>query len=189
MNDDHDRAAIRVSFDAMQIGGNLVWHIDDDKQRDLFQRFGRHAGSVHFDPDDEIYVEVYGFGPEAIFLDAKVLQAALITRPHTSQERYSEPSPWDPLGAVAALADWTDTGAIVDPATSLRETMQSTKTPLRIVVAEGRWELSLIVTIALTFQGDAGKETSVRVFGFDPESEVGTGADPKRHPIVVTRNG
>lgn len=42
----------------------------------------------------------------------------------------------------------------------------------------GRWEISLLMTVAITKTVGASAVTNYRVFGFDPESDVTSGAVP-----------
>ncbi len=47
--------------------------------------------------------------------------------------------------------------------------------PLTITSVPGSWELSVLVTVAIA---RSGQQDELRVFYFDPESEVGNGTTP-----------
>lgn len=171
-------AIIRVSFDAEQTGGNLLWRVDASGGRNLLESTGRFAGAVHFQPNDAIYLEVRGSGRLDTFLDARILAAHLITRPHTGQNAFSAPSPFSSETAVVPINAWTATQMIDEPAQGLRYSLQQSTLPLHVIQKSGRWELSLALTVAITLLENGVKRELVRAFFFDPESEVGDGTDP-----------
>lgn len=175
---DKDDAVIRVSFDVRQSGGNLVWHVDNQHHRNLYKHSGPYAGSVHLLPEDNTYIEVWAFGPLDEEFTIDVVEAALITVPHTDTNAFSVPSPFGTGRAVHAVTDWSRPQYWKLPPEKQRRALQTTLKPLLVGPTSGRWDLSLVITVNISRPTINGVvDNFVRVFTFDPESEVGTGAD------------
>lgn len=171
-------AILRVTYDTDQLGNALLWRVDTSSGRNLLAVQGRYAGALHFEPKDEVYVEVTGSGRIATFASSRILAAHLITRPHAGNGRFSPPSPFSDETAVVELADWSKPELMDDPPTESRYCLQRTTRPLPVIQASGSWELSFVLTVALVFDDNGRKRKQIRVFSFDPESEVGDGTDP-----------
>ncbi len=171
------KVSVRVSFDADQIGKNLVWYFKDERDnRSLFESRGRYAGSLHFQQDDEVEISVHGFGYADRFVRATILDCSLITIPHRSPNTESPASPFSSERATCKITDWTDV-EVVNRGNS-RETIQQSRNKLKVIQKLGSWEMSLVLTVRIERLTEYGKEEQfVRVFRFDPESEVGTGTD------------
>ncbi len=180
-----EKAVLRVSFDVDQISGDLLWRITDpDSGRNLLDSVGRFAGSVHFRHGDEVFVEVMATGRLGQFVTSRILAGHIVTRPHTTvesgsaAETFSAPSPFSNDAAVVAIPGWTPTQMVDDPVRGLRIALQQSTAPLSVIQRTGRWELSFVISVAIVQERDGERGESVRVFSFDPESEVGTGTDP-----------
>jgi len=167
---------LRVSFDAAQISSALVWHaIEGDPARSAYKSQGRFAGALHFDKGDLFEIELIGYGQLGELDGIEIVGANIITMPHTSVHTRSAPSPFQDGHAVVALNDWSAMEMIGQPDPERLGYLSRTKAPLQVVQETGRWELSLVVTVNVL---RAGQRSVLRVFAFDPESEVGTGGDP-----------
>jgi hypothetical protein len=170
--------SFKVSFDVDQIGGNLVWRATDAlDQRNLFVTLGKHAGSVHFEPLDQVFIEVAAFGRLGKFRESTILDCALLTMPHLGYDRWSPPSPFSNDAASLNIKDFSPTEMYEDPVQDLSIGIQRALLPLTVIQKSGRWDLSMLLTVQIVQETPEGKTVEVRVFAFDPESEVGTGAD------------
>ncbi len=176
MATDSTQNMIRVSFDSNQFGGALVWAaVDETKHRNAYRSQGLFAGSLHFNQGDTVALEIIGFGMAENFLGFDLIDVSMITVPHTTQERQSAPSPFGGNRAVLTIENWQQ---IVKTPDGNGRVAYSRMSDLPLLVAEksGRWDMTIVVSVALYFLDV--KEATYRVFLIDPESEVGTGADP-----------
>lgn len=168
---------LRVSFDADQVGSTLVWHaVEGEPARNAYHAQGRFAGALHFEKGDRFAIELTAFGDTASLKGLEIVDAALVTMPHTSVNSRSAPSPFATEKAVLPVADWTKPDATVEADPLRVRWITHLAAPLLILQETGRWELSLVVTVRLL--RPEGQRSELRVFAFDPESEVGTGMDP-----------
>ncbi len=172
------KVIFRVTYDIEQLGGGLLWSASSESGQSLVADTGRYAGSVHFEHDDQIHVEVRGSGPLGKFVEARVLAAHFITLPHNEGMRTSAPAPFSDETAVVAIPGWGKVQVRDDAVGALRYSEQTSKTPLPVIQKTGRWKLSMLLSVAIVRNVDGAVVETVRVFGFDPESEVGTGMDP-----------
>lgn len=180
MND--QTVTLRVSFDAAQISSALVWHaIEGDPTRSAYKTQGRFAGALHFNKGDCLQIELIGYGQLGDLDGIEIVGANIFTMPHTSVKTRSAPSPFQDGHAVVTLNDWSTPDMIGEPDPERLGYLTYTKVPLLVVQETGRWELSLVVTVRVL---RSGKQSELRVFAFDPESEVGTGGDP---PLIGNR--
>lgn len=173
-----DHAVLRVTYDTDQQGGALLWRVDSSSGRNLLVTSGPYAGALHFEPGDQIYVDVRGSGRLKTFVSGRILAAHLVTMPHTGAGKFSAPSPFSDSTAVVELTDWNKPQMIDDVGLDTRYCLQQTTLPLPVVQKSGRWELSFVLSVALVLLEDGEQREYIRVFSFDPESEVGDGTDP-----------
>lgn len=168
---------LHVSFDADQVSSSLVWHaVEGTPARNAFHAQGRHAGALHFEKGDQFAIDLTAFGNTATLKGLELLEAVLVTMPHTSVDRRSAPSPFATEQAVLRLAAWTKPESSPEPDPLRVRWTTRMVAPVSVLQETGRWELSLIVTVRLL--RPEGQRSELRVFAFDPESEVGTGMDP-----------
>ena len=170
---------LRVSFDAAQISSALVWHaIEGDPTRNAYKSQGRHAGALHFEQGDLFQIELLAYGDLGQLVGIELVDASIITMPHTSLNTGSAPSPFASDHAVVHVGNWSKP-KLQEQADQMRVGFEChTELPLQVTQVTGRWELSLVVTVRLLRPDGARSE--LRVFAFDPDSEVGTGGDPPR---------
>lgn len=174
-----DAAMIRVSFDIEQISSELIWGVSDNKdERDLYPTTGRYAGAVHLRDGDPVWVEVTGYGGADQLVSTNLLDAMLYTVPHTSGERFSAPSPFSNVRATTPIGQWSPAQIHHVPEKKLKASVQRSLTPLQVTQRDGRWKLSLILTVLIERNTANGPVSEARVFSFDPELEVGTGTEP-----------
>ncbi|HDS1578109.1 hypothetical protein WG628_09735 [Stenotrophomonas maltophilia] len=174
-----DAAIIRVSFDIDQVSSDLLWQAAVAKtHRDLYSPVGRYAGAVHFREGDTVSVEVTGYGRSGTLLSTNILDAMLYTVPHTSGERFSAPSPFSSVRATTPIEQWQPARIEHDREPGFSASVQRSLTPLTVVQDDGRWKLSLILTVVIERLTKAGPQQEIRVFSFDPEAEVGSGTEP-----------
>lgn len=174
---------LRVSFDINQLGNRLVWYFDDEHPvpppqalggHDAMHRYGRHAGSVHFNQGDRLSVQVYGYGCPGEFETFEVTDCTLVTMPAPYLQHPPPPSPFDLEHATQELEFGAAKGVPKSP-DGTRLLMARGKNVLKVVQDKGVWDMSLYVTVAITRKVGVTTERVLRVFLFDPESEVGIG--------------
>jgi len=183
-NEPPQSIVLRVSFDVDQLSNRLIWVFDDDgpvaplsNVNNAYHRFGRHAGSVHFNEGDVLSVRVLGYGRPDNFVTFSVTDATLITLPAPYLQEPPPPSPFDLEHATQEL-EFFDATPVHSKDKELRICAADGKTALTVVQCKGVWEFSLVLTVAILRQSGvpgAALTREVRVFQFDPESEVGTG--------------
>ncbi|RJU10274.1 hypothetical protein XcmpCFBP7700_02840 [Xanthomonas campestris] len=180
VNDDAD---INVSFDIGQVSSDLLWHaLDDQSKRNLCSRFGRYASAVHLREGDGVNINVTAYGRVEDKFTIQVKDAVLCTIPiTTSVNKFFAPSPFSKERATIAVQNWERTRPVVVDGKHSR-VVQSTLTPLAVIHKEGRWKLSLIITVSIERTVGKEKTEEIRVFSFDPEAEIGSGTEPTECP-------
>jgi hypothetical protein len=184
MTNDRKQSVLRVSFDADQISDQLYWRLGDGDPGDLTRPDGAYAGALRFYPGESLQLQVSGGGTVISgFSSFQIVDCCFITRPQVvyceegGKTRYAPPSPFlqAPGGSYPLALDFR---AHLDELTGpdYRKVVQHWKRTLDIGFSSGRWELSFNLTVRIMRGADQGFD--VRVFQFDPESEVGTGARP-----------
>jgi hypothetical protein len=189
MTQDRTHSTLRVSFDADQISDQLLWSLDEGG---LERPDGAYAGALRFYPGQSLRLEVSG-GATLIsgFLSFQIVDCCFITRPQVvncgaeRRTRYAPPSPFLQAvgGSFPLELDFSSRVAEREDL-SYRKIVQSWKRTLDIGQSSGRWELSFNITVRIV---RADQNTEVRVFQFDPESEVGTGARPPQDNATLPR--
>jgi hypothetical protein len=171
-----DQVLMRVSFDSDQLGGALVWAaVDETTHRNALKSQGEFAGSLHFNQGDSVALEIIGFGMAQTFLGFDIVDVSVVTVPHTTRERQSAPSPFGGNSAVMHIEKWQAPTQMSEGSGRVAYSRLS-DSPLPVIVKTGRWDLTIVLSVALNFAG--APLPTYRVFIIDPESEVGTGADP-----------
>lgn len=179
------KVTLRLSFDADQNGSALA-HVlmrDNPDTPDPNPTQGKHADSMYFAPGEQLSVQVTCSGSrENLFDSFQIIDCAFVTLPQVVQRgigvitQYAAPSPFQQaIGACYPMAlDFhaVDEGAGIEPERwTERVVTQYWKRTLDIALTPGLWNLSLAMTVRIT--RGAGAVNEVRVFSFDPETEVG----------------
>lgn len=171
MSDTPDHSyLLRVSFDADQLGNELVWAITDadPSEPNAFRRTGWAAGGLQFLQGDTLAVEVVGYGRPETFAGFTITDATLITLPAPYLRPLFSPSPFDVDQATFDLDDFQPTSCVV--AQALKICTAHHPGPLTVVEPQGIWKFSFVVTVQVQ-RVDGSVET--RVFSFDPIIAVG----------------
>lgn len=168
-------------FDVDQISAKLDWYTSGDSQPPT----GKHSGAVYFGHEDIVKFEVQGGGTLADMpnnphplVSFEIVDCCIITRPQIVEcgpaavTQYAPPSPFSgSLSACHQLAlKFTKSSSVKNQYLQITEKWDS---HLQIGKQNGRWEISLYLTVKITRKGLS--EPAYRVFYFDPEGEVGTG--------------
>ena len=163
---------LSVSFDATQIGHQLCWTATEGRTN-LLEPYGKFAGSLHLPKGHGLRVEVHGYGDDHGGRELKsfeILSVCLVTMP---SENELPPSPFEHHAtATVEIKDFPICHQIIDdPHIGRRYGIATSERPLQIIDQDGAWQISMILTVRI----HDGKGTHVRVFRFDPESQVGNG--------------
>lgn len=184
-------AAITLQFDYAQASQQLYWSACED-HRDIYEKRGRAAGALWLRPDEDVSIVVKGGGyvTASSSWSFSIVDCYLVTLPQatwSSEKRRttdSPPSPFarsggaDPGSAVRAVENLRPTHEIKSDDQYLTYIFTADKafrviaTPTDTTESIGRWDLSFVLTVRIT---DLIGGTYVRVFRFDPETEVGNG--------------
>lgn len=184
-------AAITLQFDYAQTSQQLSWSACDG-HRDIYEKRGRAAGALSLLPGEPVSIVVKGGGYVAAGTSwsFSVVECYLVTLPQavwTTQIQgttYSPPSPFaasggeQPGSAVRAVANLLPAQERKGDDKYLTYTYMAEQA-FRVISAPGgqtgsigRWDLSFVLTVQIT---DPVHGTYLRVFRFDPETEVGNG--------------
>ncbi|UTY56247.1 hypothetical protein [Massilia sp. erpn] len=174
---------LRILFDAQQTSGALWW----DLQPPSDPTFGPCTGALRFSPGDQVSLEIYADSMKSAGLTGfDVLECCIITRPQVirlldgEMAQFAQPSPFrsQPSACTRLEGGFPLVPPLGDDAPE--SLLRQWSGVLQVDALIGRWELSLVLTVNLHFQGQ--KAPVPRVFGFDPECEVGDGGHPSpRH--------
>ena len=159
---------LSVSFDADQYGRALCWTATEGRTN-LYATYGKFAGSLHLPTDCGLRVEVHGYGNKTL-QSFQIQSVCLVTVPADSE---LGPSPFvGQTTASVVIDDFPLCDSIVyDPHIGRAYGIAASQVPLQIGSTSGAWQVSMILTVLIV--DGAGKRQ--RVFGFDPESQVGNG--------------
>lgn len=174
-------AYIDVSFDIDQVSSDLIWNIDNARNGNRLKQIGRFAGSVRLDFDDTVKITVTAFARPGDLHGMTVLDAVLCTIPYHTHCYL--PSPFSEYSATASIGQWEP--AVGERGDTYESLSHTSLTPLRVVQKQGRWQLSLVITVLI--ERNPGATQEVRVFSFDPETEIGTGTEPDTTPPARSR--
>lgn len=170
---------LRVSFDADQIGNQLVWSVTDDipAEHNAYKHTGPYAGSLHFQKGDLLNFEVVATGRVATFETFRVTDATLITVPAPYQTPSATPSPFDEQHATFDMDGFAPSvcqTSALDP--TLRTCTAHCQQQLTVVQPLGVWKFSLVMTVIVVRKTSSGLlEDAARVFSFDPIAIIGPG--------------
>ncbi len=169
---------LSVGFDADQISDQLAFKFTSPDGQEPVHPTGLFEGEIYFCEGEVFHLRVIASGRKATFSSFQIVDCCLITRPKVVSAgaerttRYAPPSPFtQQIGACQALVlDFTSEAA---ERGDRRFVTQDWKHTLDVGNALGRWELSLVMTVRI-FRG-VDMQEDIRVFSFDPETEVGSG--------------
>lgn len=169
-------AVITVTFDVAQGGDRLCWSAKaDDGGSDCYKKSGKHAGSIHWEPGESIFLEIRSLGDRASYIGFTIVSVTLIAIPRESQVAQL-------LAGDSATGTWTAADFDLLPHSSPNlerlEVAYRGKVPLPIAatIKAGIWELSMVLTVKVNRHDDVCDQA--RIFRFDPEVQIGTGAEP-----------
>jgi hypothetical protein len=173
---------LMVSFDINQESEKLNWSFLDAERRPIPKDTGLETGLFVFKAGDTFELNVVAKSYDNELSNVHIIDCHLITRPILHSKRvqpqiageYPYPSPFfDPdtyLEGQGATASFGNGAASGSPA------VMSWDSPQQLTCRnEGRWQTSFIMTVAI----ETGSGLEYRVFSFDPETQVGTGAVPQ----------
>ncbi|SEN77128.1 hypothetical protein SAMN05428959_10346 [Duganella sp. CF517] len=184
------RAVLEVTFDADQDSTELDPVLRRDppiEQDDSNPARGKHADSLYFIAGDELALRVIGGGDrtgKSGFVAFQIVDCAIITRPKVARRDadvrtlYFPPSLFtQATGASYQLAlDFAPKVSQNDK--DYLQITQDWKPTLNVGFSPGMWELSFTMTVRIA--RGLGEIDEIRVFTFDPETEVGgPGTTPK----------
>ncbi|MBV6320926.1 hypothetical protein [Duganella violaceipulchra] len=175
------RVKLIVRFDVNQLSSLLHYKLERERpphgrgdEPDPEPRDGAYADSLHFNPGERLSLELVAYGDNNV-LRVDVTDACFVTKPKVMvrsaqfSTRFSPPSMFGTGRAIQPLAlDFS--GATEPYGTDRSKTVLRWNDTLDIVDT-GIWEVSFVLTVAIVRGDDILPE--LRVFSFDPESEVG----------------
>jgi hypothetical protein len=171
-------ATLTVGFDVDQISDQLAFQFTSSDGGEPVHPTGLFSGEIHFTTDEILHFDVIGTGKLARFTSYEILDCCLITRPlviagDAKRTIYAAPSPFkEPAGASYPIAGFEVLKQENTPdGLRRKQTMGWTKM-LTVANPDGRWEMSVYLTVRIHRPGLSPR---VRVFMFDPESQVGAG--------------
>ncbi|GJI91261.1 hypothetical protein [Duganella hordei] len=178
---------LTVGFDADQISDQLAFKFASTDGQQPVHPTGLFEGEIYFCQGEIFHIRVIGSGRQASFTGYQIIDCCVVTRPLVLQvqpgktPRYAPPGPFtQQIGASYPLALDFTSDAVDDK--KLRLVTQNWKHTLDVGNVLGRWEMSLLLTVRI-FRG-IDMQDEIRVFSFDPETEVGSGrgSDEDGHP-------
>lgn len=167
---------LTVTFDIDQDSQLLRWIFTADGQPISGQ--GVETGLLAFQLDDRLSVNVVAESAQGQLGDVRIDGCHFITIPRAFTKRenperageFPEPSPFNDFGAVISLGSGECSGH--EPTTAKQWSPDLSLQCDNI----GRWELSMVLTTTIARNSGGLVTQEQRVFGFDPECEVGNGA-------------
>lgn len=182
---------LQAKFDIDQVGYNMEWHFSR-KDHNGNPIEGKDAGSIYFTKGESFFVHVSGGGKKKDgkdpFKSFRILDCCMISQPQLSQYGGGNPTLFSPPSPFVTLEGDIPKHATIsmrpekfkpwiggETAPGYYKQTLAWDDHLKVGHVEGRWELSVVLTVEITAPDGS---ISHRVFGFDPESSVGTGMNP-----------
>lgn len=172
---------LTIGFDADQISDQLAYEFTSADGSHPVHPTGLFKGEIYFEEGEIFHLQVRGGGKPDSFTAFDVIDCAIITKPQIISAGpkqptvYAVPSPFANVsGACYPLAidfETTATVTTVNDNGGYHLIDQAWQHTLDICHTQGRWEISLVLTVRIT--RGPGEESEVRVFSFDPEGQVG----------------
>lgn len=168
---------LTVGFDADQISDQLAFQFTSRDGGRPEHPTGLFAAEIHFNKDEIFHFAVIGTGKLERFASFEILDCCMVTRPlviagDAKSTVYAAPSPFkEPGGASYPMAGFEILKRGEHDGLRVTQT-QGWKQTLTVSHPDGRWEMSVYLTVRINRPHHASE---VRVFMFDPESQVGAG--------------
>jgi hypothetical protein len=164
---------LTVVFDIDQDSQLLQWAFTADGKPITGQ--GVETGLLAFQCGDKISLVAHAKSKNGVLKQVQIQDCQVVTTPRAFTKRenperageFAEPSPFSDQYAVVSFGNGIAEGNNSEAKWQSDVVMQCTN--------EGRWEMSLIMTTAISRSGATVEAAERRVFGFDPELEVGVG--------------
>lgn len=173
---------LKVTFDISQESEKLNWVFLDADRQPMHKADGAETGLYVFEGGESLGLNVVANSYKEELLGVHIIDCHLIHRPilHAKSVHpdlageYPYPSPFfDPTAMVDGQGATSSFGHGVGQGSARQMTWNS---PIELNYRnQGRWHTAFILTVAIQTR----KGTSYRVFYFDPECQVGTGAVPQ----------
>jgi hypothetical protein len=164
---------LTVTFDINQDSQLLQWVFTANGEPITGQ--GVETGLLAFKHYDKITLVAVANSAKGDLQQIEIEDCHMITTPRAFTVRenpkkageFAEPSPFGHHSAVVSFGKGTIKGSSTQAQWNPDKQLDCTHL--------GRWDMSLIITAAITRTGDTTGCPERRVFAFDPECEVGTG--------------
>jgi hypothetical protein len=173
----HDVVTLHVNFEVDQDSPMLAWYMTPAIDYD-----GPYTGAVEFYAGEQVELRVAGSGHPDRFKSFQILDCCLLTVPQVvyrkpgAVTRYAQPSPF--VQSVGASFVFSNDFALADGINNgIRTVSQRWKHTLDVSSSVGRWDMSLVLTVKIVRSVE--DSTEIRVFRFDPETQVGNGTRPR----------
>lgn len=180
------RLVLEVRFDVDQQTDQLSCRLYPDTmfppKPDPNPRHGGYANSLYFTPGDQVAVRVIGGGNKVdgkpTFASFQIVDCTIVTRPQVVRRdsgvrtRYAPPSPFSQALGASFHVPLDYSSHITANDQQYYELTQNWKSTLDVAYCQGLWDLSMVLTVRIVHGADGADE--VRVFSFDPETEVGS---------------
>ncbi len=173
---------LMVSFDICQESERLDWTFLDADHQPVKPATGLETGQFVFDAGDAMRLNVVANSYQGQLTSVHIIDCHLMHRPVMFSKRgnashlagtYPYPSPFfnpstmvNGQGATFSFGQGQALGTPVQ--------MSWDSEAALIIRNQGRWEISFVMTVAI----ETAKGLEYRVFSFDPEGQVGSGATP-----------
>lgn len=177
---------LTIGFDADQVSDQLAYEFISADGSHPVHPTGLFKGEIYFEEGEIFHLQVRGGGKPDSFTSFDVIDCAIITKPQIISAGpkqpavYALPSPFANVSGacypVALNFEVKTTVTTTDANGGYRLIDQAWLHTLDICHTQGRWEISLVLTVRIV--RGPGEESEIRVFSFDPEGQVGpTGSD------------
>ena len=174
---------LKLNFDLRQVTQTLAYEFvlgQGGSQDYPMKDDGPLAGTFHFQPGDEIFVEVIATAPvgdgEAVMQDFKVSNCTFISVPAHMNEFLSL---FNETSACAVMDDegWGAVNPLPGVDSTSRRFSISNDKPLPVVTKNGQWKISGYLSVQLPPLGNVPIREGVRnqLYFFDPEGSTGKG--------------
>lgn len=191
-------AILTVSFDVDQISAILAFKLERANLTDIPPPpqpvKGLFANSLYFERDEEVRLVIVAGGADdkdkskakGKFRSFKIVDACMTTLPRIVNSTQlpptiyvSAPSPFQDVRSANYHFghDFHETSDIYSPEEKYRRVTNEYRKKLRTIKGIGKWEISVVLTVEIE-RHDSDKK-DIRVFWFDPESEVGSSSTIK----------
>lgn len=173
---------LSVNFDIGQESEQLDWIFLDAEHRPIKPSTGLETGQFVLDANDTLRLNVVANSYQEQLSAVHIIDCHLIHRPVMFSKRgnparlagsYPYPSPFFNPHTMANGQGATCSFGRGQASGTLARMSWDSEVALTIL-NKGRWELSFVMTVAI----ETAKGLEYRVFSFDPETQVGTGATP-----------